>query len=98
MCAHTAQVLPADCVSCGSFTCVQNAVEGEAAVLDVKGKGVRLQTACGDHLDGLVVTNGSRRVHIHIGKVGRSFKVHTTGNTREPVMERTLVFSKHTQN
>lgn len=77
---------------------MQNAVEGEAAVLDVKGKGVCLQAACRGHLDGLVVTNGSRRVHIHIGKVGRSFKVHTAGNTREPVMERTLVLSKHAQN
>lgn len=77
---------------------MQNAVEGEAAVLDVKGKGICLQTACRGHLDGLVVTNGSRRVHIYIGKVGRSFKVHTTGNTKEPVMERTLVLSKHTQN
>jgi hypothetical protein len=56
---------------------VQNAIKGEAAVLDIKGESICLQTACGDHLDGLVVSNGARRVHVYIGQVRRSFNIHT---------------------
>lgn len=62
---------------------MEPALEGEAAVLDVKGEVVDVKSAGRDDLDGLVVAHQSIMCHIDIRNVRRLPYVHTAVSQRK---------------
>lgn len=63
------------CKDC--LTGVQPALEGEAAFLDIKREVVDVESACCDHLDGLVVAHQSVMCHIDVRYVWRLPHIYT---------------------
>ena len=64
-------------------TGMEPALEGEAAVLDVKGKAVDVEGAGGDHLDGLVVAHQALVGHVDVGNVRGLAHVYAEVRERE---------------
>lgn len=70
-------------VSKGSLTCVEPALECEAAFLDVKREVVDVERAGCDDLDGLVVAHHSVICHVNIRNVRRLPHIHATGRKEQ---------------
>ena len=56
---------------------MEPALEGQAAVLDVKGEVVDVESAGCHQLDGLVVAHQTIMGHVHIGNILRLTHIHT---------------------
>lgn len=65
------------------LTGMQPALEGEAAILDIKWKVVDVESAGCDHLDGLVVVHQSIMSHIYIRYVWRLSHIYTAGRRQK---------------
>lgn len=69
----------------GGLTGVEPALEGQAALLHVKGEVVDVEAAGRDHLDGLVVAHQPLVSHVDVRDVGRLSHVHAAGGEETSV-------------